>query len=108
MISSVVLAGTLKERINKTFRYVEAIQIDALRPSKEIVHRIPVQYWTKSDQNVLLNRQEGTQLVIKGRLESDEKMGIYVLVESVNFYMDKEKEEFSKDQNGTTIETSID
>ena len=96
MISSVVLAGTLKEKINGRFRYIETTKDDSLHPSQEAVCHIPIQYWTRNENNALMTKEEGIEVAIKGRIESDEEIGLYILVETIHFYTFCTKEQESR------------
>ena len=86
MISDIVLTGILKEVYDKKFRYVETHNNDVFNPSKDIMSLIPTMYWTRDDNNIYLRAEEGQMVVIRGHLESDEIHGLYVLVESVQFF----------------------
>ena len=84
MISSIVLTGLLKEVREDNFRIIETRNSDALHPEKDIICNIPLLYWTKDKSNPLNNAPIDTWVVIKGHLENDDKIGLYVLVESIH------------------------
>ena len=91
MISDIVLTGILKETFNKNFRYVETNGSDAFDPSRNIVSKIPVLFWTRDDNNPLMNAKENVFVVIKGRLESTDEMGLYVLCETIHITKEEKK-----------------
>lgn len=89
MISDVVLTGLLKDNYDKKFRYVEAHNSDAFHPSEDIVSLIPTMYWTRDESNVYTRAENDTFVIIRGHLEADQEHGLYVLVESVQFFKSK-------------------
>ena len=50
---------------------------------------IPCRYWTKSSACLLTSLNEGTLVVIKGRLDQDKEIGTYVIVEEINIINNK-------------------
>ena len=85
MISDVVLTGLLKDVFDGKFRYVETHNNDVFQPTEDIVSLIPTLYWTRDASNVYNHQPNDTFVIIRGHLESDEKHGLYVLVENVHF-----------------------
>jgi hypothetical protein len=83
MISSVVITGYLNEIINEKFRLVKTSSEDAFQPCAELVSYIPVLYWTRDQKNPLLSTKKGVFIVIRGHLESDKKIGLYILAETI-------------------------
>lgn len=86
MISDVVITGLLKDVFDDKFRYVETHNNDVFEPSKDIVSLIPTLYWTRDDSNAYLREAKDTFVIIRGHLESDEKHGLYVLVENIQYF----------------------
>lgn len=84
MISDIVLTGLLKEKFNKNFRYVMTNSSDVFNPGKNIVSMIPVLFWTRDDNNPLMNADDNVFVVIKGRLETNDEIGLYVLCETIH------------------------
>ena len=82
MISDVVISGNLSDRnpIDERFVDLETISIDGLS-GKEIINKIPLLYWTRDVNNSLTRLKSGIFLVIRGRIEREEKIGLYILVE---------------------------
>ena len=86
MISSIVVTGLLKDTYKGHYRLVETRQNEPFNTEKEIVSLIPVAYWTKEENNMLFKSPNGTHAVIKGHLETDPEIGLYVLAEIVEVY----------------------
>lgn len=84
MISDIVLTGRLKNIIskNKKFRIIETTSEDVLN-GKTIVSEIPILFWTREENNLLNRIPDDTFVIIRGRLESNKSIGLYVLVEHV-------------------------
>ncbi|HNX16089.1 MAG TPA: hypothetical protein PKO28_01750 [Bacilli bacterium] len=83
MISSVVLTGYLHEVIEERFRLVKTSAEDAFHPYEELVSMIPVLYWTRDQKNPLLSSAKGSYIVIRGHIECDKKIGLYILAETI-------------------------
>lgn len=83
MISDIVLTGYAGDMINDKFRYIETNHHDAFTPHIEIVSKIPVLYWTRESNNPITFCKKGAYVVIRGHIESDEQMGLFVLAEAV-------------------------
>lgn len=84
MISDVVITGYLTDfdkRDNK-YRHIEYRSTDALN-DVERIFEIPLLFWTRMENNILNNLKKGTFVVIRGRVEMDENVGLYILVENV-------------------------
>lgn len=84
MLSDVVVVGVLKENIGHGFRNIFLDYFDALQ-RKNIPSLIPLLYWTREENSRLNKIKEGTVVAIKGHLESDEDIGIFVVCESIHF-----------------------
>ena len=83
MISSVVLTGYLQDVLNERFRLVKTSNNDTFKPEEDIVSLIPVLYWTRDNKNPLINSKKGTYIVIRGHIESDSAIGLYILAETI-------------------------
>lgn len=84
MISSVVVAGYLGKKMSGGYRIVKTKFKDALEPFKCVVSEIPVLNWTRDEKNYLNDMEEGTFVVIKGHLEKVDKIGIYIVAETID------------------------
>lgn len=87
MISDVVIIGQLDKKINKLFRYIKAYSNDTLHNDEKCSY-IPLMYWTRTTNNLLMNKPDGLTVAIRGRIECDEEIGLYILVESINNFGD--------------------
>ncbi len=86
MISDVVIIGTLEDKINSKYRYIKAYSSDSMK-EEEIPFMIPLLFWTRSNNNIMLNRPNGSLVAIRGRIESNEEIGLYILVETMNSFV---------------------
>ena len=82
MISDVVIVGIAKENLKRGFRNFDVDSIDPLTERK-IHSLIKARLWTREDRSRLNLIKKGTPVVIKGRLETDEEYGLYVVAESI-------------------------
>ena len=84
MISDVVIVGISKDNLKRGFRNFDVDSIDPLS-EKKIHSLIKVRLWTKEDYSRLNMIKKETPVVIKGRLETDDEYGLYVVAESIYF-----------------------
>ena len=82
MLSDVVLVGTLQEIMPSGFRYLLIDCLDVLKNERKQA-RIPLLYWSKSKNNTLNAKRKGSKALIKGRIEADSNIGLFVLVEII-------------------------
>ena len=84
MVSDVVIAGYLKEKKSRDkFRYIETYSKRGF--GEEVIpFLIPLLYWTRDKDNILNRMKEKALIIIKGRIENDNDIGLYVLVESIH------------------------
>ena len=88
MISTIALIGRTSDRIEgyPLFRMVEVESVEAF-DEKTYLSKIPVRYWDRDlPDNPLLRIPNGHFVVIFGRLESYPGLGLYVLVEQMNYF----------------------
>lgn len=86
MISSIVICGTLLEKKTSIYRYITYYDNNAFHPEKgRIESIIPIMYWSRDDKNLLFDMKAGKKIVVKGHLESNEEIGLYVLVEYLTY-----------------------
>ncbi len=81
MISEVALSGRLGEKISPSMRYVEIDRvIDTPTGGKYEVDKIPVKSYGGKESHFML-APLGALIVLKGRLETKEGVGLYVISE---------------------------
>lgn len=81
MISEVALSGRLGEVFSSTIRYVEIDRVIAT-PSggRYEVDKIPVKTYGGKESH-FMKAPKGALIILKGRLETKEKVGLYVIAE---------------------------
>lgn len=85
MISDVVIVGVLGKKMNSYLRELIVNRFDNLK-SKEEKFVIPVSDWFKNKSSKFHNLKDGTFVFIRGRIESDEEIGLYVVAETLEIY----------------------
>lgn len=84
MLTNVIIYGELDKQLDNNFRYVIAKSVDAIH-EKENTFKIPCCYWTKNTRlvNLLTIPPIGTKVIIRGRLDSNDKFPLFVVVETI-------------------------
>ena len=84
MLTNVVIYGILDKQLEENFRYVIVKSVDAVH-EKENTFKVPCCFWTKNTRlvNLLTIPPIGTKVIIRGRLDSNDKYPVYVVVESI-------------------------
>ena len=77
----IFLFGRLQKSIDERTRYLEVTRPESCGDAENLM--IPCRYWTLTNNCVLTSINEGTLVSIRGRIECDDVIGIYVLVEQV-------------------------
>ena len=73
------LVGKLRDRkFDKKTRILETNRIDGVDPIE-----VPVRYWTNDESNYLTSLKNGSLVIIRGRIDSDDKIGLFVVVERI-------------------------
>ena len=82
MISDVIITGYFRKQMrgNRKFRIFETRSYDALTGETK-TSLIPVMHWSREEDNVLERVDNDTLAIIRGRIEMDDDIGLYVLVE---------------------------
>jgi len=84
MISCCVVVGVLKEQ-KGVFRYIESTGKNSCFSEDDYnASKLPLLYWTRDESAILMSPKEGTFVVVRGRIESDKEIGLYVLVEQLD------------------------
>ena len=87
MLSDVVAVGFLADLLDRGFRNLIIENHDVLRKEKTTTV-IPLLFWSKTMNNSLTLKRRGSKVLIRGRIESDEKLGLYILVEYIQTFKD--------------------
>ena len=87
MLSDVVAVGFLADLLGRGFRNLIIENQDVLKKEKTKTV-IPLLFWSKSNNNSLTIKRRGSKVLIRGRIENDEKIGLYILVESIQTFKD--------------------
>lgn len=84
MLSSVFLSGRLGERIDEQTRLVE---VDSLLPTRGEfrVYNIPVRS-SRSPLSSFFLAKKGSLIILKGRLEEEKPLGLYIALEIEEIY----------------------
>ncbi|MDY0177989.1 MAG: hypothetical protein RBR85_01960 [Bacilli bacterium] len=85
MISDIVVTGTLGKKINSYLRELIIENFNNLTAKKENFI-IPIADWFKNENGKFHNLKEGTFVFIRGRIESEAKIGLYVVAETLEIY----------------------
>lgn len=81
MISEVALSGRLGEVLSSTIRYVEIDRVVATpNGGRYEVDKIPVKTYGGKESHFMM-APKGALIILKGRLETKEKVGVYVIAE---------------------------
>lgn len=81
MLSSVILKGSVGKLLEENFREIIISHDVALQGYESKISLIPCLYWTRDGYNALLNLPINTKVIVRGHIESDIHIGLYVLVE---------------------------
>lgn len=76
---------SLLGRING-FKDSKTVLLEVARPesSNNVANLlIPCQYWTQDEHNLLTQLKPGTRVVVRGRIDQDEKNEMFIIVEQV-------------------------
>lgn len=84
MLTSVFMTGRIGKKIDNIFRNIE-IERTSIFTNETILDEIPICGWQKSSKSHIMNIKDGTLIVVKGRIERDDKHGLYVVCEILQF-----------------------
>ena len=87
MISTIAIMGQAGDPIKgyPEFRYINVESKEAFNEDS-FYSQIPVMYWDRSNNNPLLKVPNGHYVIIFGRLESHQELGLFVLVEQMRHF----------------------
>ena len=77
----IFLFGRLRGKLDERTRVMEVMRPESCGDSDNLM--LPCRYWTLTGNCVLTSINEGTLVAIRGRIECDKEIGIYVLVEQI-------------------------
>ena len=77
----VSLLGRVRESVDSTTRILEVSRPESSGDANNL--HILCQYWTKDEHNMFTALKEGTLVVVRGRIDNDDKHGFIVVVEQV-------------------------
>ena len=77
----VSLVGHIKHKKDDKTRFLEVSRPESVDSADNML--VPCRYWTLDNNNLLTSLKEGLLVVIRGRIDVDDKIGAYVIVEQV-------------------------
>ncbi len=77
----VSLVGRIKERRDDGIRFLEVNRPESVDSADNLL--IPCRYWTMDNSNLLSSLKEGQLVAIRGRIDIDNTLGVYVIIEQV-------------------------
>lgn len=75
----VSLVGKLCGPNKGTYRSLEVSRPNIEGTAENLL--IPCQYWTHDEHNIFMSAKEGTMLIIRGRIDMNDKVGMFIVVE---------------------------
>lgn len=82
MITDLCIIGRCGDIIEENYRYIE-IERPVPVNGKFVVDKIPVRYWNCDINGYFYKIKNGIVLGIRGRIETDEHMGLVVVAEEI-------------------------
>lgn len=79
MFNNVVLTGSVGKKLGNGFRIIRNQHLK-FEATKYDWHEIPCLYWSRDEDNLFCSIKEGQDVIIHGRIEMDESIGLYVLI----------------------------
>ena len=77
----ITLKGKIRSSLDSITRVIEVSRPESSETIDSLF--IPCRYWTLTSNCLLTAIKEGTIVFVRGRIENDEKIGLYVLVETI-------------------------
>lgn len=85
MITSVFMCGIIGKNASDNARYLEVERNYKNHEGKFQKDLIPVVFWTRTANNFFMNLKEGTRVIVSGRLEHFETMGLGVVCDTLEY-----------------------
>lgn len=76
----VTLVGKVSKSLDEKTRFIEVINILS-SDDKNLL--IPIRYWTNDSHNFFLTIELGKLLIVRGRIDNDDKIGLFVVAEQI-------------------------
>ncbi len=77
----VSLVGRIQGFKDERTRLLEVARPESVNNSDNIL--IPCQYWTRDEHNLLTKLNQGSFIIVRGRIDNDDKLGMFIIVEQV-------------------------
>ncbi len=81
MLTTIVALGKIGSPVRPNIRLLEVERPHRDRTGVFQVDRIPVVYWSRAVNNYFMTMAEGTMIMIKGRLETTEDIGLTIVAD---------------------------
>lgn len=81
LMNFVSLVGRLHQCYDEKTRCLEVTRPESVDNADNLM--IPCRYWTLDGNNYLTSLKEGSLLALRGRIDCDDKIGMYVVVEQI-------------------------
>ncbi len=80
MIVDLFMTCRLGDEIDESTRYLEVDRLPSTKHTYES-DRFPAKFWTKMNTPLFMKLKKGSLIALRGRLETDAKCGIFILIE---------------------------
>lgn len=81
-MNSITLIGKIRGSLDAKTRIVEISRPDGDINIDPI--RIPLRHWTKEEKTLLTTLKEGAYVIVRGRIDHDDKIGLYAIAEHIS------------------------
>lgn len=79
MISTVMVIGLIDEVISDNTRFLRVQRPYRNIHGEFVEDKFPIRYWTRATNNYFMSMKLGTLIGVRGRLEVDETVGVFIL-----------------------------
>lgn len=84
MLCNIIMCGRLGEVFREHFRFLEFDRL-LMSGRTPIVDKIPIASWDLSKDSFLFKMKTGALVIVSGRLQREEEIGLYVVSESLHY-----------------------
>lgn len=81
-MNTVTLVGRTSALLDERTLILDVARVTSSEDANNL--KIPLRYWTNDSRNFLMTLGVGKLLVIRGRIDDDEKIGLFVVAEQVS------------------------